>query len=523
MLDPTGTGRLVLFETHYGASYDLSHYLIFVLLGIMGGLFGGAFCRLNFLWSKWFRSFVLIKNNPVLEVALVVLVTTLLQFPNPLTRDPNDVLISNLFVDCRNTVAASSSYICQREAQASNRNTYLLLLAAGTLTKLVLTIITFGTKVPSGVIIPALAAGALFGRLSALIIPGAPPPGLAALVGAAAFLAGVSRMTISLCAIMFELTGELDATLPHMVAILVAKWTADAMGRQSVYDLAQNVLGHPFLDHESAMGAVQKLGVRAEELVPPARTMDEITVIVPESGRVKRALLEEKRAQLEARGLLDAGLVLVRSIPGSKAKYLQGYIPQGELTYGLDSIETQNGSDGIEVRVLGESDESDEADISAFVDRTPVSICAQAPMEYVVEMFGKLGLRYLMVTEEGSGALIGVVIKKASWLFFYCPRSVLTGTAETGGLLGWYGRGVRSCGQISSKAVHCTKRYVCLCYRKCLRCSSCRKSQVLAYLNPSPLSRKFIAIWSAQHQQSLRLCGKRVFIFIFTLFSKLDN
>ena len=460
MLDPTGTGRLVLFETHYGASYDLSHYLIFVLLGITGGLFGGAFCRLNFLWSKWFRSFALIKNNPVLEVALVVLATTLLQFPNPLTRDPNDVLISNLFVDCRNTVAASSSYICQQESQSSGRTTYLLLLAAGTLTKLVLTIVTFGTKVASGVIIPALAAGALFGRLSALIIPGAPPPGLAALVGAAAFLAGVSRMTISLCAIMFELTGELDATLPHMVAILVAKWTADAMGRESVYDLAQNVLGHPFLDHESAMGAVQKLGVRAEELIPPARTMDEITVVVPESGRVKRALLEEKRAQLEARGLLDAGLVLVRSIRGSEANYLQGYIPQGELTHGLDSIETRSGLDAIEVRVLGESDESDEADISVFVDRSPVSICAQAPMEYVVEMFGKLGLRYLMVTEEGSGALIGVVIKKASLRFFQCVRSVLTGIAETGGLLGWDGRGVGSCGQFSIKAICCTERFM---------------------------------------------------------------
>lgn len=459
MLDPTGTGRLVLFETHYGASYDLSHYLIFLLLGIVGGLFGGAFCRLNFLWSKWFRSFALIKNNPVLEVALVVLATTLLQFPNPLTRDPNDVLISNLFVDCRNTVATSSSYICQREAHASNRDTYLMLLAAGTLTKLVLTIITFGTKVPSGVIIPALAAGALFGRLSALIIPGAPPPGLAALVGAAAFLAGVSRMTISLCAIMFELTGELDATLPHMVAILVAKWTADAMGRQSVYDLAQNVLGHPFLDHESAMGAVQKLGVRAEELIPPARTMDEITVVVPESGRVKRALLEEKRAQLEARGLLDAGLVLVRSILGSKAKYLQGYIPQGELTYGLATIVAESNPDG-EVRLLGNSEESDEADISAFVDRTPVSICAQAPMEYVVEMFGKLGLRYLMVTEEGSGALIGVVIKKASLLLFHCFRSVLTVITETGRLPGWDGRGVKPRGQLSIKAISCVKIYM---------------------------------------------------------------
>ena len=33
--------------------------------------------------------------------------------------------------------------------------------------------------------------------------------------------------------------------------------------------------------------------------------------------------------------------------------------------------------------------------LSAFVDRTPLTICAKAPMEYAVEMFGKLGLRYL--------------------------------------------------------------------------------------------------------------------------------
>jgi chloride channel 3/4/5 len=459
MLNPTGTGRLVLFETHYGASYNLSHYLVFVLLGIVGGLFGGAFCRLNYLWSKWFRSFALIKNNPVFEVALVVLATTLLQYPNPLTRDPNDVLISNLFIDCRNQTPASSlSYICHRESQPSQRTTYLLLLAAGTLTKLILTIITFGTKVPSGVIIPALAAGALFGRFTSLIIPSAlaPPPGLAALVGAAAFLAGVSRMTISLCAIMFELTGELDATLPHMVAILVAKWTADSMGRQSVYDLAQSVLGHPFLDHESALGAVQKLGVRAEELIPPARTMEEITVVVPLSGCVRRSLLEEKRAQLEARGLLDAGLVLVRERKGSEARDLQGYIAQGELGYGLASVLSEGGEDG-EVRVLGGVDGEDDgvADISAFVDRTPVSVCAQAPMEYVVEMFGKLGLRYLMLTEEGSGALIGVVIKKVSGLLPACFYTVVALTcdprdysnsrfAEVGCLSGWRRGGVAS-------------------------------------------------------------------------------
>ena len=33
-------------------------------------------------------------------------------------------------------------------------------------------------------------------------------------------------------------------------------------------------------------------------------------------------------------------------------------------------------------------------------------------MEYMVEMFGKLGLRHLIVVEEGSGKVVGVVIKK---------------------------------------------------------------------------------------------------------------
>ena len=101
-LNPNGTGQLVLFQTNYGQSYTAIHYLVFVLLGMAGGIFGGLFCRLNFAWSKWFRSFSLIKNHPVFEVFLVVLVTVLLQYPNPLTREPGDAVIKNLLVDCRN-------------------------------------------------------------------------------------------------------------------------------------------------------------------------------------------------------------------------------------------------------------------------------------------------------------------------------------------------------------------------------------------------------------------------------------
>jgi chloride channel 3/4/5 len=399
-LNPTGTGKLALYETKYGTSYSPIHYLVFILLGVAGGVWGGLFCRCNFLWSKSFRQFKIIKNYPVFEVFLVVLATGLLQYPNPMTREPGDKIISNLLQDCSRS---DESWICRNEA-AGSAPKYIGWLVYGTLVKLVLTTITFGCKVPSGIIIPALDAGAFFGRLIGQWITDI-SPGIFAMVGAAAFLAGVSRMTISLCVIMFELTGELEYIVPHMIAILVAKWVADALEREGVYDLAQTVLGHPFLDMDHALGLVQKEKALVEELIPPKQTMDDITVHVPKDNMVTRKVLEDKLEKLKERGLLDAGLVLVQD------GMLQGYLAEGELDFGL----TELGSvweDSWRIRLLGQAADEGEFDLTSFVDRTPLSICAKAPMEYAVEMFGKLGLRHLCVVEEGSGKLVGVIIKK---------------------------------------------------------------------------------------------------------------
>ncbi|KAJ4367500.1 hypothetical protein N0V83_007083 [Neocucurbitaria cava] len=419
-LNPTGTGKLVLFETNYGTDYKPVHYLAFLLLGVAGGIFGGLFCKLNFLWSKWFRAFTIIKKNPVLEVFLVVLATALLQFPNPLTREPGDIIIKNLLVDCNdNSTSQHSSWVCRNELSDETSWPYIGYLLYGTLAKLVLTIITFGIKVPSGVIIPALDAGAFFGRLIGQLIPSI-SPGIFAMVGAAAFLAGVSRMTISLAVIMFELTGQLSYVVPHMLAILVAKWVADAISEEGVYDLAQTVLGHPFLDPDVAIQIVRKRKMCAEVLVPPQRTMQEITVLVPGTNKVAYTLLKEKLAKLKERGLMDAGLVLVQCHGDSSIPILQGYISQSELEFGLTRLvpATIPGQSDFQIRLLGHevddapSPDALEVDLTPFVDRTPLSICAKAPLEYVVEMFSKLGLRYLCVTEEGTGRLVGVIIKK---------------------------------------------------------------------------------------------------------------
>lgn len=401
-LNPTGTGKLVLFETNYGINYSPVHYLVFVFLGVAGGCFGGTFCKLNFYFSRWFRSSALIKSYPMLEAFLIVLATVLLQYPNPLTREPGDMLIKNVLVDCRSE-GSYGSWICQNELHGGSWR-YKGFLIYGMLTKLVLTIITFGIKVPSGVIIPALGAGALFGRLVGQWVTDI-SPGIFAMVGAGAFLAGVSRMTISLCVIMFELTGELQYIVPHMTAILVGKWVADALSQESVYDVAQTVLGHPFLDLDHCTRIVQRQNVLVEQLNPPKHTMAEITVNVPKSNRVPRKTLETKLAQLKDRGLMDAGLVLVQN-----GSMLQGYLAEGELDFGLTELGQLYPSDA-EVQLLGTVEEG-EFDMTHFVDRTPLTICEKAPLEYAVEMFGKLGLRHLIVVEEGTGRVVGVIIKK---------------------------------------------------------------------------------------------------------------
>jgi chloride channel 3/4/5 len=131
------------------------------------------------------------------------------------------------------------------------------MIAVALVVKAALTIVTFGIKVPAGIFIPTLGVGACAGRIVGLLVqyaqwrwPTAPVfascpqnstcviPGLYAMVGAAAALSGVTRTTVSLAVIMFELTDTLTYAVPVMLGVLVAKTVADALEPKGIYELA---------------------------------------------------------------------------------------------------------------------------------------------------------------------------------------------------------------------------------------------------------------------------------------------
>lgn len=401
-LNPTGTGKLVLFETNYGVDYDAKHYIVFILLGVCGGIFGGVFCYANYLWSKTFRQIPIIKKHPVFEVCLVVLVTALLQFPNPLIRETGDKVMEQLLVDCNNV---EEDWICGEEAKTHGKEMYYTWLVSGTFIKLLLTIVTFGCKVPSGVIIPALDAGALFGRMIGQLISGI-SPGIFAMVGSAAFLAGVSRMTVSLTVIMFELTGEVNFIPPFMVAILTAKWVADSISADGVYDLAQHLAGHPFLDAEIALEKVSthsdpKGAQVVRNLLPRQGDGSPLILQVTNERHANTAYLGRQLAEANRRKILEAGFAMVNG-----SGICCGYVSAEGLATALGA------TDKAAVAELGSMINLASDEYAAFVDPNPLCISESMPIEYAIEMFSKLGLSYVAVVADESARFVGLVTKK---------------------------------------------------------------------------------------------------------------
>ena len=115
-----------------------------------------------------------------------------------------------------------------------------LLLLALLLLKPAATLLCLGSGTPGGLFTPSLAMGALLGGLLgvpwAWIWPGV-PPGLFAVLGAAAVLAATTQGPLSSIVLMIELTGQARGFIvPLLLIVATATLVARTIEPRSVYD-----------------------------------------------------------------------------------------------------------------------------------------------------------------------------------------------------------------------------------------------------------------------------------------------
>uniref|UniRef100_A0AAQ5YNI9 Chloride channel protein n=1 Tax=Amphiprion ocellaris TaxID=80972 RepID=A0AAQ5YNI9_AMPOC len=423
-INPFGNSRLVLFYVEFHAPWHLVELAPFILLGIFGGLWGALFIKANIAWCRKRKSTIL-GHYPVIEVLVVAALTAIIAYPNSYTRMSGAELISELFNDCS---LLDSSQLCgykQVTDRPAGEGLYTALwqLALALVFKMMITVITFGMKVPSGLFIPSMAVGAIAGRLLGVGMeqlayyhhdwfifkgwcsPGADciTPGLYAMVGAAACLGGVTRMTVSLVVIMFELTGGLEYIVPLMAATMTSKWVADAFGREGIYEAHIRLNGYPFLEAKEEF----EYSSLAVDVMRPRRADPALAVLTQEGMTVG-----EVETLVESTHY--SGFPVVVS---QESQRLVGFVLRRDLLISIDNArKRQEGVVSASQVVFTEHAPTQPDDappplrLRGIMDLSPFTVTDHTPMDITVDIFRKLGLRQCLVTHNGR--LLGIITKK---------------------------------------------------------------------------------------------------------------
>ncbi|KAJ3338050.1 hypothetical protein HDU93_010048 [Gonapodya sp. JEL0774] len=424
LLNPFRSGKLVLYEVHYTSAWREHDVPFFIALGVFGGIVGSLFIHANLRVAQ-FRRWLKVSQWPVKEVFYVTLVTAICSYPMIMLRANLGRLVSNLFRECSEVDVEFYDVLCSDDITFSVAS---LLIAF--VVKSLLVTWTFGIRVPSGIFLPPLAIGALAGRalgIYAQYLQAEYPdnrlfasckdleageqcisPGLYALVGAAAALGGVTRMTVSLTVIVFELTGVLEYVLPIMITIMVAKWTGDWLGRESIYEglITLNSLPYlsPRLDYLHPF--------QIDDIMTQVASLHTIPAYGCTVGDLRTMLRLYDYQQFP---IVDIDMTLVGIVGARELRYALDEATNGGATETTPLVfEEEHG--GVYLTGVGMSTEPESlngeepVNLRNWIDMTPFCVQSVVPVQSVIDYFVKLGLRYIAVTDNGY--LKGILTKK---------------------------------------------------------------------------------------------------------------
>ncbi|MGH0144279.1 UNVERIFIED_CONTAM: hypothetical protein FKN15_046639 [Acipenser sinensis] len=214
---------------------------------------------------------------------------------------------------------------------------------------------------------------------------------------------GVTRMTVSLVVIMFELTGGLEYIVPLMAAAVTSKWVADAFGKEGIYESHIHLNGYPFLDVKDEFTH----RTLATDVMRPRRCEPPLVVLTQDSTTVEDVETLIKDTDYN-------GFPVVVS---KESERLIGFVQRRDLLLAIKSArQKQDGVVSSSVVYFIEGAPQSPASspqslkLRRILNLCPFTVTDHTPMETVVDIFRKLGLRQCLVTR--SGRLLGIITKK---------------------------------------------------------------------------------------------------------------
>lgn len=254
-----------LFKVLFGNfNWLLSETAPFLVLGLAGGLYGHLYTQTylffgnkttkNRLWARLASYFGIAHVRArYLELVAVALAAALATFPVTMSQMSLEAYLKLLFTECPATSAVlksqATNFMCSASAPVTGvKLAYIFVVG------FFVSSYAYGLSLPGGVLMPSLALGATLGRLLGLVSQAVQnrlgsqfvatctaksclvSPSAYAVVGAAAFMTGITKCAVASVVIIFELTGALTYVLPIMVAVMTAKIFNDWLSQYNIYD-----------------------------------------------------------------------------------------------------------------------------------------------------------------------------------------------------------------------------------------------------------------------------------------------
>ncbi|GAA5959780.1 hypothetical protein JCM3765_000100 [Sporobolomyces pararoseus] len=423
-MNPFRTGKLVLFQVQYDRDWHFFELGFFILIGIFGGLYGAFVIKYNLQVAAFRRKHL--GSSAISEAVILATLTASVGFVNKFLRIDMNEMLDVLFRECEG--GGDYENLCQTWAQWRMVNSLLL----ATFLRTCLVVISYGCKVPAGIFVPSMAVGATFGRMVGILVKalyrahptwsmfaGCDPekpcitPGTYAFLGAAAGLAGITRITVTVVVIMFELTGALTYILPTMIVVMVTKAVSDQFGKGGIADQMIKFNGYPLLENDDHAFGVSVASVMRKDLVflpSKGMTLDELQRLLG-STKYQGFPVVKSRKDLTLLGDISRNDLKIAIEKAQDSHLIPPdapclFCPQeaGIGSHTRDSEDHRNHPD--------EWDGGEEGfvDFTSFVNQTPLTVSPKQPLEFVMQLFRRMGPRVILI--ERFGVLVGLVSVK---------------------------------------------------------------------------------------------------------------